>query len=132
MYLQVEANNSNFIRHNQSQLRTELYQGLADHIENAAHNAGIQAGVPLILPSSFEGSPRHMKERCADAMSISGKLGAPDLLVTFTADHIWTEIRENLPRGEKPSDRPDLVARVFKIKLKSLLHDIKTIIISGC
>ncbi|GBM09783.1 hypothetical protein AVEN_101821-1 [Araneus ventricosus] len=29
-YLQVEANNLNFIRTHQQQLRTELYQGLAD------------------------------------------------------------------------------------------------------
>ncbi|GBO01596.1 hypothetical protein AVEN_227014-1 [Araneus ventricosus] len=29
-YLQVEANNPNFIRTHQQQLRTELYQGLAD------------------------------------------------------------------------------------------------------
>ncbi|GBN18950.1 hypothetical protein AVEN_38675-1 [Araneus ventricosus] len=29
-YLQVEANNLNFIRTHQKQLRTELYQGLAD------------------------------------------------------------------------------------------------------
>ncbi|GBN53617.1 hypothetical protein AVEN_120632-1 [Araneus ventricosus] len=34
--LQVEANNLNFIRTYQQQLRTELYQGLTNHLENAA------------------------------------------------------------------------------------------------
>ncbi|GBM13515.1 hypothetical protein AVEN_82786-1 [Araneus ventricosus] len=56
-YLQVEANNLNFIRTHQQQLRTELYQGLADHLENAAQNAVVKARILVILPSSFEGSP---------------------------------------------------------------------------
>ena len=123
-YLQVEANNLNFIRQHQQQLRAELYQGLADHIENAAQNAGVQAGVPVILPSSFEGSPRNMKERCADAMSIFAKHGSPDLFITFTANPKWQEIKDNLQPGEQASDRPDLVSRVFKLKLKSLMQDL--------
>lgn len=123
-YLQVEANNLNYIRQHQQQLRVELYQGLADHIENAAHNDGVQAGIPVILPSSFEGSQRNMKERCADAMSIFAKHGAPDLFITFTANPKWLEITENLQRGEQACDRPDLVARVFKLKLKSLIQDL--------
>src|SRR5277367_1607241 len=123
-YLQVEANNLNFIRQNQKQLRTELYQGLADHMENVAQNAGLHAGIPVILPSSFEGSPRNMRERCADAMSIFAKLGAPDLFITFTANPKWSEISDNLHLGEQVSDRPDLVARVFRLKLKSLLQDL--------
>lgn len=86
---------------NQSTLRTEQYKGLTDHIHNVAQTAGVQAGVPLILPSSFEGSPRNMRERCADAMSIFAKLGAPDLFITFTANPNWTEIVENLRPGEQ-------------------------------
>ncbi|GBM09383.1 Retrovirus-related Pol polyprotein from transposon 412 [Araneus ventricosus] len=72
-YLQVEANHLNFIRTHQQQLQTELYQGLADR--NSSN-----------LPSSFEGSPRNMRERCADAISIFAKYGAPDLFITFTAN----------------------------------------------
>lgn len=37
-HLKVEANNLNFIRMNQKKL-AELYQGLADHIENAAQTS---------------------------------------------------------------------------------------------
>lgn len=121
-YLQVEANNLNFIRQHQQQLRAECYQGLADHIENMPQNSGVQAGV--ILPSSFQGSPRNMKERCADAMSIFAKHGSPDLFITFTANPKWQEIKENLQPGEEASDRPDLLARVFKLKLRSLMQDL--------
>ena len=123
-YLQVEANNLNFIRQHQAQLRVELYQGLHDHMENSARNTGLPAGIPVILPSSFEGSPRNMKERCADAMSIFAKHGSPDLFVTFTANPKWPEILINLFPGEQTCDRPALVSRVFKLKLKELIHDL--------
>ena len=76
-YLQIEANNLNFIRQHQKQLRAELYQGLADHLKNAAQN--ISVGVPVIFLSSFVGSPRNMKERCADATSLFAKYGAHNL-----------------------------------------------------
>ncbi|XP_063800227.1 uncharacterized protein LOC134968624 [Pseudophryne corroboree] len=123
-YLQVEANRLNYIRHNQKRLRTEQYQGLADHVANMADHNHIAAGVPIILPSTFEGSPRHMRERCCDAMSIFAKWGAPDVFVTFTANPTWPEIMDNLRPGEHTSDRPDLVARVFKIKLDALIDDL--------
>ena len=123
-YLQVEANNLNYIRHHQQQLRVEQHQGLADHVANLAENAHISAGVAVILPSSFEGSPRNMRERCCDAMSIFARWGAPDLFITFTANPSWPEITENMRPGEHSSDRPDLIARVFKIKLDTLINDL--------
>lgn len=112
------------MRHRQQTLRAELYQGLADHVNNFADNAGVQAGVSIILPSSFEGSPRNMRERCNDAMSIFGKFGSLDLFITFTANPNWPEITENLQRGEQPSDRPDLIARVFRLKLAEFMKDL--------
>nr|XP_029713639.1 uncharacterized protein LOC115257822 [Aedes albopictus] len=123
-YLQVEANNLNYIRLNQRRLRAEQYQGLTDHVENLAADGNVAAGVPVILPSSFEGSPRNMHERCSDAMSLFAKFGAPDLFITFTANPNWAEIVDNLRPGETASDRPDLVVRVFKIKLAALMDDL--------
>ncbi|GBM30630.1 hypothetical protein AVEN_18321-1 [Araneus ventricosus] len=123
LYLQVEANNLNFIRTHQQHLRTELYQGLMDHLENEAQNAVVRAGIPVILPSSFEGSPRNMRERCADAMSIFGKYGAPDLFITSTDNPKWPEITENLRPSEHTTGRPDLLERVFNLKLKSLMDN---------
>lgn len=61
-YLQVDANNLNFIRMHQLKLRNELYQGLADHVEFENGNAGMTAGIPVILSLSFEGSQRNMRE----------------------------------------------------------------------
>lgn len=105
-------------------MRAEQYQGLMDHLENAAQGQNVAAGVPLILPSTFSGSPRNMRESCCDAMSIFAKIGTPDLFITFTANPNWPEVLENLNPGETPADRPDIVARVFKIKLAALLKEL--------
>lgn len=130
-YLQVEANNLNYIRQNQKKLRIELYQGLVDHIENLAANQNVAAGVPVILPSTFNGSPRNMREQCCDAMSIFASKDAPDLFITFTANPNWKEIKQNLASYKTASDRPDLVARVFKLKLDELIHDVTKKMIFG-
>ncbi|GFV93154.1 ATP-dependent DNA helicase [Trichonephila clavipes] len=59
-YVKVEGNRLNFVRHNQRTLRVESYLGLADHVNALATETGMRAGVTLILPSSFIGSPRAM------------------------------------------------------------------------
>ncbi|XP_065318558.1 uncharacterized protein LOC135926563 [Gordionus sp. m RMFG-2023] len=78
----------------------------------------------VILPSSFQGSPRNMQERYHDAMFIVLKYGKPYLFITFTCNPTWPEISENLFNGQTPADRPDIVSRVFKIKLAAFLSDI--------
>ncbi|GBM15370.1 hypothetical protein AVEN_199632-1 [Araneus ventricosus] len=64
-----------------------------------------------------------MRERCADAMSIFAKYGAPDLFITFTANPKWPEITENFRPSKHTTDSPDLLARVIKLKLKSLMDN---------
>ena len=56
-----------------------------------------------------------------DAMAVVRRYGKPDYFITFTASPAWPEISENLPPGEHAVNRPDLVARVFHLKLKALL-----------
>ncbi|XP_065322969.1 uncharacterized protein LOC135930111 [Gordionus sp. m RMFG-2023] len=123
-YLQVEANNLNYIKFNQSKLRVEEYSGFMDHISKANDNTNLPLGRAVILPSSFQGSERNMCDRYHDAMAIVSKFGKPDLFITFTCNPNWREIKENLYKGQNPSHRPDLLARVFHLKLSELLHDI--------
>ena len=52
-YVKVEANNLNFIKLNQKQLRVEMYQGLMDFIHEHAEENQISPGKVIILPSSF-------------------------------------------------------------------------------
>lgn len=65
-----------------------------------------------------------MKQLYQDAMALTAKFGRPDLFVTFTCNPKWREMTENLLPGEKATDRPDLVIRVFNLKKKILLDDI--------
>ena len=78
----------------------------------------------VVLPSTYVGSPGALKENFEDAMAIIKKYGKPDLFITFTCNLKWREITENLYPGQTTSDRPDLVIRVFKIKVNNLLNDI--------
>jgi hypothetical protein len=57
-------------------------------------------------------------------MVISRWVGCPDAFITFTCNPQWLEIKRVLPLGQQPQDRPDLVTRVFKIKLKELISHI--------
>ncbi|OMO80354.1 DNA helicase PIF1, ATP-dependent [Corchorus olitorius] len=50
--------------------------------------------------------------------------GFPDLFITYTCNPNWDEIKKALLPGDKPEDRPDIVARVFKLKLDALLDDL--------
>ena len=60
-----------------------------------------------------------------NSMAIVRNFGKPSLFITFTANPKWKEITDELFTGQNASDRPDLVARVFDLKVKELLKDIK-------
>ncbi|XP_065658002.1 uncharacterized protein LOC136082525 [Hydra vulgaris] len=57
-------------------------------------------------------------------MTIIKKKGKQHLFITFTCNPKWREITENLYPGQTANGRPDLVNRVFKLKLNNLLNDI--------
>nr|XP_033797247.1 uncharacterized protein LOC117359137 [Geotrypetes seraphini] len=78
-------------------------------------------GALVILPSSFTGSPRHMHEYTQDAMTYVRAYGRPDLFITFTCNPTWTEIKALLINGQLPSERHDLIARIFHQKQLKLI-----------
>ena len=91
-----------------------------EFVADTAREMNVEIGRHVILPSTFQGSPRHMQQQYQDAMAIVSECGTPDVFLTFTCNPKWREINENLYEGEKVEDRPDLVARVFRLKLKAL------------
>ncbi|XP_047137902.2 uncharacterized protein LOC124814343 [Hydra vulgaris] len=123
-YVKVEGQRLAFIRNNQNKLRSEQYDALHEHVINRANDLNVRPGRVVILPSSYVGSPRALKENFEDAMAVIKKYGKPDLFITFTCNPKWREIVENLNPGQTANDRPDLVCRVFKMKLKFFLEDI--------
>lgn len=123
-YVKTEGNRLSFIQNNQKDWRGDTLKGLQDYIATSAELQGKKAGTAIILPSSFQGGPRYMQQNYQDAMAIVTKYGKPDLFVTMTCNPKWKEITENLLPWQQVEHRPDLVAKVFNIKLKSLLNEI--------
>lgn len=121
-YAKIEQNRLNYLRQNQSTLRTEYYQGAVDaiHAGDSVNNIGHR----IILPSSFSGGPRQMYQLYQDAMAIVRHFGKPDLFVTFTCNPKWPEITRELLSHQAATDRPDLTARVFHIKLREMMKDL--------
>ena len=122
--MKVEGQRIDFLRRNQAQLRVDSYQYLYDYLETEADRQGLRPSKIVVLPSTFPGSPRNMHQKYLDAMASVGKLGKSDVFLTFTCNPKWPEITENLLPGQTTDDRPDLVARVFMMKLKALKEDL--------
>ena len=53
-------------------------------------------GKPVILQSTFTGSPRYMHERTQDAMAYVRRHGRPDIFLTMTCSTAWREINDEL------------------------------------
>jgi len=59
-------------------------------------------------------------------MAICKAVGYPDLFITITCNPNWPEIHRCLfEKNIKPEDRPDILTRIFKIKLDHLINDFK-------
>ncbi|XP_075425538.1 uncharacterized protein LOC142465468 [Ascaphus truei] len=129
MYAKIESERLLYIRLHQKQLRVDQYIHLKDAVGNDGHVDNI--GKMLILPATFTGSPRHMHEYAQDAMAYVRAYGRPDFFITFTCNPAWPEIKIELAHGQAHSDRHDLIARVFRQKLITLIHIITKTYIFG-
>jgi len=68
-----------------------------------------------------------MRQHFVDAMAICNQMGYPNFFVTFTCNPNWPEIPEALllQPGQHVSNRLDIVACVFRLRLKELKRDFK-------
>ena len=122
MAVQVEANRLSWLRKNQDQLRADCYKGLADSIRN--DDVLENTGKKVVLPSSHVGSDRYMQQLFQDAMAIVRVHGKPHLFITLTCNPKWQEIVDEVAAtGGTIQDRADVVARVFRLKLKAIEQD---------
>ncbi|GAU27991.1 hypothetical protein TSUD_373870 [Trifolium subterraneum] len=121
----IESDRLRYMRYHQQDLRADMYKGLTEAILRGDNDAS-NAGKRVVLPASFVGGARYMIQNYQDAMAICSWAGYPDLFITFTCNHKWPEVVDFLKIHRlKPGDRPDLVSRLFKIKLDRLIKDIK-------
>ncbi|XP_054824736.1 uncharacterized protein LOC129322435 [Prosopis cineraria] len=124
-YTMIESYRLRYIRMNQKKLRAEVYNGLADAVFRGDTQASF-VGKRVILPSSFTGGARYTMQNYQDAMAICRWAGFPDLFITFTANPKWPEMTRFLEaRQLRIEDRPDIVTRIFKMKLDLLIKDIR-------
>ena len=129
-YCKIETERLQFLRREQTALRADCYQDLRDAILDSDGDPR-NVGRRVILPSTFTGGPQYMHERKQDAMTYVRKYGHPDLFITTTTNPNWPEIKDSLLPGQDPHDRPDIVARVFRLKVQKLLEMLKSEMIFG-
>ncbi|KDQ53685.1 hypothetical protein JAAARDRAFT_136560, partial [Jaapia argillacea MUCL 33604] len=113
-----------WFRNNQTKIMADVYQGLVDAVARDANLNDI--GKRTILPSSYIAGTRCMRGWYQDSMAIVRTVSNADFFLTMTTNTNWKEIQDELLPGQTASDRPDIVARVFKLKAKALLEDIRT------
>ena len=129
-YCKIETERLQFLRREQTALRADCHQDLRDAILDGDGDPN-NIGHRIILPSTFTGGPRYMHERQQDAMSYVRKYGHPDLFITATTNPNWPEIKNSLLPGQDPQDRPDIVARVCRLKVQKLLEMLKLELVFG-
>ncbi|GMF41132.1 unnamed protein product [Phytophthora fragariaefolia] len=84
-----------------------------------------QIGKRVVLPSTHPGGPRHMFKSYQGAMAVVREFGKPDVFVTMPCSPTWDEIDEKIPDANQSAQgRPDIVARVYQMKLAALLKDL--------
>jgi hypothetical protein len=125
-WAQIEQSRLNFIKFNQTKFRSEVASTIVDTLPNEYNNNRLaEIGKKVVLPSSFSGGERQMFQLYQDSMAIACFCGRVDFFLTFTVNPGWKEITDELLPGQKSSDRPDLISRVFHMKVNSLMKDIK-------
>ncbi|KAI5407181.1 hypothetical protein KIW84_053433 [Lathyrus oleraceus] len=122
-YVKIETGRLRWIRRNQNDIRSEVYQGLQDELHDGENNAN-NVRQRTILPSSFIGSKRDMTQRYQDGMAIVLNNGKPDIFLTMTCNPSWIEITSELGLHQTPQEHPDLLTRIFQSKFEQLKDDV--------
>lgn len=120
-YCKVEAKRLKFIRRNQETLRAADYTTIQEALADAGNQENElefdRAGRSFVLPLSYIGGDRYMRQNMYDIIAISNKVGHPNFFRTITCNPAWPEITR-----EQAQDRPDLCGRVFHMKLQEMMR----------
>ncbi|XP_022007909.1 uncharacterized protein LOC110907201 [Helianthus annuus] len=124
-YTMIESERLFYIRRQQTHLRSETVQNI-QNANNAGKKDMSKIGTRIFIPSSFTGGSRYMMQNYLDAMSLCKWFGYPDFFITITCNPKWPEVQRFLKDTTiRPEDRPDILCRIFKIKLDSITKDLK-------
>ena len=125
LWAQIDQWRLLWYKRNQKMVRSGHFSHLQDTFAADDNVDPANIGKRSHLPSSHVGSPRFIKQCYQDSMAIVRHLGPPALFITFTANPKWPEITRELYPGMTAADRPDLIARVFNLRVRDLLADLK-------
>ncbi|XP_013601568.1 PREDICTED: uncharacterized protein LOC106309027 [Brassica oleracea var. oleracea] len=101
-YTMIEAERIGYLKLNQKALRADKYINVSAYAENGNQDS-TKCGKRIVLPSTYVG----------------------ELFITFTCNPKWPEITRHLQeRRLQSQDRADILSRVFKMKLDSLIFEI--------
>lgn len=119
----IEQTRLHWFKTHQNTVRADMYQNIRDQVRKGDENPN-SCGKSFILPASFTGSKRYMNQNFLDALVICRAIGHPDIFLTMTANPKWPEIQQMFDHtpGLTTNDAPDVVSRVFKLKLDQLIH----------
>ena len=78
-WVEIEDTRVYFIQKNEHNLRTELYKGLMNYLQNKSIKENGKIGRMIIFPSSFEGSARNMKQNLIDFTVLVQEFGNTNL-----------------------------------------------------
>ena len=130
----IESQKLKFQKKNQKALRADTYKNvkevvsermpMTDKVYSDDHQ--LKLGRRIFLSKSFVGSPRWYNSQFQDGMAICREYHKPNFFITMTCNRHWEEIKRELREGETAQNRPDLVARVFKLKKDQLIKDINS------
>jgi hypothetical protein len=78
----------------------------------------------IVLPASHTGERIYMIQNYHDSIAICRVFRPPDFFFTFTCNLKWPEIVNSFYCAEqKPSDKSDIIIRVYHMKLKELIQE---------
>lgn len=123
-YARIEWQRLQYIRKHQKEICQFTQKGIFDYLSNKAGQSIVDISKIVSLPSSYQGSPQNMHQNFLDAMAIMNRAGKPEYFITFTCNPNDNDIQKCLLQDQTASDRPDIVARVFYLKVKKLLEEI--------
>lgn len=79
---------------------------------------------PTYMSPTYVGSDKWYEHKCKDAIALQMAHGHPTYFITTTMDPNAAEVALLLEPGQTPNDRPEVLARVFKMRLAQLESDL--------
>ncbi|XP_076938850.1 uncharacterized protein LOC143607202 [Bidens hawaiensis] len=122
IYTMIETKRLNYIRNQQKVLRRESYENLHS-LKNTGNQDMSSIGQRGILPSTFTGGSRYMMQNYLDAMAVCRWFGYLDFFMTITCSPEVKRFFNNTTIN--PEDRPDIMCKLFKVKLDAIIKDLK-------